>query len=193
MLSDPKGNPACQRLLKLNYELKKENQVLKEKVSKLSEKTTHTISQHEKTIIQDDYSPNFLSYETFSSDIIHSDRDQSEEKLESYLKKLPLPCQSIDEYGKLIYVNPAWLNTLGYSWREVIGQYFGHFLHPESLKSFENECFSTQDTHIFRNLQFYIRQKNGRYISASFGGYVEYHEDGSFLRANCYFQDITKF
>lgn len=49
----------------------------------------------------------------------------------------PLPYQSLDEQGRFLDVNAAWLQALGgYSREEVIGKSFSDFIHLDSMKDF---------------------------------------------------------
>lgn len=189
------NRPSYEDLLKLNHELKEENRKLKKRISKFTDNLITESKDYENTPSQQDYSPPWFLDETFKTVTTKQSTGQSKddkEKLESYLKKIPLPCQSLNEYGQIIDVNPAWLNTLGYSKSEVLNQPFAELLHPESKPVFEKKCFSFKNDHSVLNLHLSIRHKNGNYISTSFGGYVEFSQDGSFLRTYCFFQDMTK-
>ncbi len=190
--------PSYEDLLKLNHELKKENQKLKETISEFTNNAvlTNESEDHENASSLQDYSPPWFLDETFKTVTTKQSAGHSKdgkEKLKSYLIKIPLPSQSLNEHGQIIDVNPAWQDVLGYSENEVSGRYFTHFLHPESKPVFEKKCFSFKNDHSVLNLHLSIRHKNGYYISTSFGGYVEFSPEGSFLRTYCFFQDITNF
>ena len=43
----------------------------------------------------------------------------------------PLPYQSLDAHGRIIDVNRAWTDALGYTRDEVVGRTFADFLHPD--------------------------------------------------------------
>ena len=53
-------------------------------------------------------------------------------RCEIIYQKSPLAYQSLDENGCFIDVNPRWLEVLGYDRAEVLGKFFGDFLHPDS-------------------------------------------------------------
>ncbi len=199
MLPFPNPNkPSYEELLKLNHELKKENQKLKETISAFTENPvlTNESEEPENAGSRQNYSPPWFLAEAFKTVAIKESAGQSKdgkEKLKMYLEKIPLPCQSLNEHGQIIDVNPAWLNTLGHSKTDVIGRHFGLFLHPESKLLFEEKCFSFKSNHSVLNLYLSIRHKNGYYISTSFGGFVEFSPDGNFLRTYCFFQNMTNY
>jgi PAS domain S-box-containing protein len=53
----------------------------------------------------------------------------------------PVACQTLDENGRILEVNQAWINMAGYSRGEVVGKWFGDFLCPAYREPFE-VCFS---------------------------------------------------
>src|SRR3989339_286717 len=57
---------------------------------------------------------------------------ENEENYELLYQKSPLGYQSLDSDGKILDVNPAWLEILGYTLEEVIGKWFGDFLDLDS-------------------------------------------------------------
>lgn len=66
---------------------------------------------------------------------------ESEEKFKMLFNQAPLGYQSLDEEGCFLVVNQAWLDTLGYSYDEVIGKWFGDFLAP-AYRGCLQEAFS---------------------------------------------------
>ncbi len=116
--------------------------------------------------------------------------DESEKKYEALYRNAPLPYHSLDEDGFFIEINPAWLSTLGYKRNEVIGKYYGDFLHPDFKQHFKNK-FPEFKRKGNVNTTFKIRHKNGSYIDISLNGSIGYLSDGSFKQTNCVFQDIT--
>ena len=66
-----------------------------------------------------------------------TETDNSISKYRLYFERSPLPYQSLDPDGKILEVNPAWLELLGYSNDEVIGEPFLNFLAPLDQKIFK--------------------------------------------------------
>ena len=60
--------------------------------------------------------------------------EESEKRFKVLYENAPLSYQSLDTNIRLIDVNPAWLQTLGYKREEVIGRLFGDFMTQESAE-----------------------------------------------------------
>lgn len=119
-------------------------------------------------------------------------QQDSEEKYRALYNNAPLSYQSLDENGRFLDVNPAWLRTLGYSRDEVIGVWFGDFLHPDYKPHFEKNFPAFKKRGYVHNIQFRIRHKDGHYLYISFEGCAAYHPDGRFKQTYCVFMDITE-
>ena len=116
---------------------------------------------------------------------------ESEERFIHLFERAPLGYQSLDENGRFIEVNEAWLSTLGYSRNEVIGKWFGEFLAPAYVELFR-ENFG-----IFKNkkkihAEFKMIHKCGQYRLIAFEGSVGHKKDGSFDKIHSIIQDITE-
>ncbi len=119
-------------------------------------------------------------------------RKESEEKYLRLFNNAPLPYQSLNEDGCFIDVNPAWLRILGYEREEVIGKWFGDFLHPDFVQHFEANFPAFKKRGYVKDVQFRIRHKNGTYRHIEFEGCIGYLPDGSFRQTYCVFMDITE-
>lgn len=116
---------------------------------------------------------------------------ESEEKYRALYENTPLSYQSLDINAKFIDINPTWCRTLGYNRDEVIGKWFGDFLHPDYVEYFKINFPKFKKRGNVSNVQFNVRHKNGSYLYISFEGCVGYHPDGSFKQTYCTFKDIT--
>ena len=116
---------------------------------------------------------------------------QSEERFIHLFERAPLGYQSLDINGHLIEVNQAWTDTLGYSKNEVIGKWFGDFLHPDEVESFK-ERFSRFKKEGRVHSEMSIIHKNGDYRLIAFEGNIGYKDDGSFDKTHCIIRDITE-
>jgi PAS domain S-box-containing protein len=81
---------------------------------------------------------NIIEYQSVGCDITKYKRaeealQESEERFRRLYERVPLGYQSLDEEGRFINVNQAWLDLLGYSRDEVIGRWFGNFLAPHEI------------------------------------------------------------
>lgn len=121
---------------------------------------------------------------------------KNEEKIRDQLQFLfeqaPIPYQSLDEEGHILYVNSPWLDALGYGLEEVVGRWFGSFLAPSVQEVFEKSfpCFKSENE--VRGLELELVRKNGDHLFVSLNGRIERDDQGRFKQTHCVFQDITE-
>ena len=121
-----------------------------------------------------------------------ADTSENVQKFRALYENAPLPYQSLNEQGFVIDVNPAWLKTLGYESKEVIGAYFGDFLHEDWKTHFKKNFPEFKRKGYVHDVQFRMRHKKGHYIDVTFEGCIGYDTDGSFRQTYCVFKDITE-
>lgn len=117
---------------------------------------------------------------------------KSQEKYKALYENAPIPYQSLNEDGNFRDVNPAWLESLGYNRKEVIGKYYKDFLHPDWKPHFEKNFPEFKKRGYVSDVQFKIRHKKGHYLDITFEGCIGHHPDGSFKQTYCVFKDITE-
>ena len=115
------------------------------------------------------------------------------EKYRALYDNAPLPYQSLDQDGCFLDVNLAWLRTLGYEREQVIGKWFGDFLHPDCKPNFEKNFRAFKTRGYVHDMQFKIRDRGGHYLDIMFEGSIDYTPDGKFRQTYCVFQDITEW
>lgn len=103
----------------------------------------------------------------------------------------PVGYQSLDENGRLVLVNKAWLGIFGYTREQVIGRWFGDFLSPSFVDAFR-ERFP-----LFKSLgnihsEFEMLDKNGEPHFIAFEGRIGLTPAGKFKQTHCILQDISK-
>ena len=118
--------------------------------------------------------------------------EESEQKYKTLYDFAPIPYQSLSKDGIIIDINPAWLEVLGYQENEVIGKWYGDFLHPDVLPTFIKNFPKLKSCGKVGNVPFRIRRKDGTYIYISLDGHSAYNSDGSFKQTYCVFKDITE-
>ena len=116
----------------------------------------------------------------------------SEEKYKAMYVNAPLAFQSLDEDGTIVDVNHQWLRSLGYDKDEVLGYWFGDFLHPDNVVYFKESFPRFKKQGYINDVQFRMKKKSGDFIYASFEGCIGYTPDGKFRRTYCTFKDITQ-
>jgi|GEM_PF-4588300 PAS domain S-box-containing protein len=132
-------------------------------------------------------SPLFLSLKR-STELLK----ESEERFRLLFQDVPLAYQSLDEHGHIIDVNQAWLDTLGYSRNEIIGQWFGNLLTPKYAAHF-GECFSRfKSEGEIHNIEVEMIHQDSSRLVAVFDGKVGYDANGTFKQMHCMLSDITE-
>ncbi len=117
---------------------------------------------------------------------------ESKEKNYSFYNNAPLSFQSLDENGCFLDINPMWLRTLGYKRDEVIGKWYGDFLHPDYVEHFRINFPAFKKLGCISDVQFRLRRKDNTYIYVSFEGCIGYTPEGKFKQTYCVFKDITE-
>jgi len=116
---------------------------------------------------------------------------QSREHFRMLYERSPLGYQSLDDQGRLLDVNLAWLATLGYSREQVIGRWFGEFLSPEYVERFRTRFEEFKAAGETSGVQFEMVRKDGSRIVVEFDGRIGYDADGAFQQTHCTMRDIT--
>lgn len=116
---------------------------------------------------------------------------QSEEKYRALYGNAPLPYQSLDGKGCFLDVNPAWIETLGYAKKDILGRPFEDILHPDFQPNFKELFTMFKQRGQCKGVEFKLRRQDGSYIDASFTGRNGYDEEGRFLQTYCVFEDIS--
>jgi len=114
------------------------------------------------------------------------------EKYKAMYENTPLAFQSLDINGNIIDINPQWLKTLQYERSEVIGKWFGDFLHKDFVNHFRKNFPKFKKQGCITNVQFKMQKKNGQYIDVSFEGCIGYDDQNNFRQTYCTFKDITQ-
>jgi len=116
---------------------------------------------------------------------------ESEESFINMFEQAPLGYQSLDEEGRFLLVNEAWIETLGYSREEVIGKWFGDFLAEEYVQAFR-ERFPLFKAQGIIHSEFQMIHKNGERRFVAFEGRIGHTTEGLFKQTHCILQDITE-
>lgn len=116
----------------------------------------------------------------------------SENKTQSIYEQLPLGYQSLDQDGKFLDVNQAWLTTLGFGRNEVIGKWFGDFLVEDNRDLFKKRFLVFKAKGEVKGVEFEMVRKDGSHIFVSFDGKIGYDTKGKFKQTHCILSDISE-
>jgi PAS domain S-box-containing protein len=117
---------------------------------------------------------------------------ETEERFRSLYENAPLGYQSLDEDGHFLEVNQAWLDTLGYSRKEVIGKWFGDFLAPGYQEHFRINFPKFKAAGEIHGVEFEMLRKDGSQISVALDGHIGRDEQGRFKQTHCILHDVTE-
>jgi two-component system cell cycle sensor histidine kinase/response regulator CckA len=118
---------------------------------------------------------------------------ESEEKFKLMFDNAPISYQSLDKNGCILEVNKAWLDSLGYQRDEVIGEWFGEFLHHDQKEIFRKLFpVNIQSHEPIYGVEFTLKRKDGSYIIVEYTARIGRDAEGGFVRTHCIFLDITE-
>jgi PAS domain S-box-containing protein len=116
----------------------------------------------------------------------------SEARFRLLYERAPLGYQSLDENGRFLEVNQAWLDALGYTHEEVIGKSFGDFVHADWSEHFKENFPRFKAIGEVLGVEFEMVKKDGSTILVSFNGKIGLDEKGEFKQTHCILHDITR-
>ncbi len=122
---------------------------------------------------------------------IEAELRESEQRFRLLYEQLPVGYQSLDENGRFLEANSAWLEALGYARDEVIGRPFVEFLTSSQLPEFERN-FPHFKTRGCSNAEFEMRRKDGTTVTMNYVGRVSHDAAGRFARTHCICTDVTE-
>jgi len=117
---------------------------------------------------------------------------QENKYLRELYERSPLGYQSLDENGCLIETNKAWLDTLGYSRDEVIGQNFGNFLGEKWRAHYKENFPQLKAVGEILGFEFEMIKKDGSTLMVNLDGRVGKKTSGEFQQTYCIIKDITR-
>ena len=118
---------------------------------------------------------------------------ESEQRYRSLYNNTPVMLQSSDRNGRLVSVSNHWLESMGYSLREVIGRKSSEFCTEESREQLENKILPAfLATGVLNNVPIRLRKKNGETIDILVSATAERDADGSIARSLEVLTDVTE-
>ena len=117
---------------------------------------------------------------------------ENQERYHLLYDRAPLAYQSLDEQGRLLEVNQAWLDMLGYSREEVIGRSAADFLSKEWREHFKQNFPRFKSVGEVLGVEVELRTKEGIPILVSVNGKIGLDSEGNFQQTHCILYDITE-
>lgn len=117
----------------------------------------------------------------------------SEKRFRELYENAPLGYQTLDRSATILNVNQEWLNALGYTRDEVVGQHFGRFLTAESKRALSENFEKFRNDGSISDVEYELICKDGSHLIARFNGRIALDEKGDFKQTHCIFQDITEW
>jgi len=131
-----------------------------------------------------------------ASDLLSSDAREdlirSERRFRELFFNAPIAYQSLDVRGRIININQAWLDMLGYAREEVVGRPYVDFLPQNKRAQFPCSFRRMKQNGGMRGAELELQHKNGRRLLVSVDGNVVADAQGRFNRTYCMLTDITK-
>jgi hypothetical protein len=116
----------------------------------------------------------------------------SEERFRLLYERAPMPYQSLDADGRILDVNPAWLQMSGYGRDEVIGRPIADLLTAESVQLLQERFPRFVATGGVHDAEFQFRRKDGEAITVVVEGRIGYDLHGAFKQTHCMLYDVTE-
>lgn len=117
-------------------------------------------------------------------------------KSEAFYEKIyhnaPVNYQSLDGNACFLDVNTSWLQKLGYTRQEVIGQHFSAFLTDRSAELVKTRFAEFVKSGRISGFEFELVCKDGSILYVTFDGIIEYTEKGDFKQTHCIWSDISQ-
>ncbi len=117
---------------------------------------------------------------------------ESETRFRNLYENAPQAYQSLNDEGKLVAVNNAWLKILGYSKEEVLGQRMENFLSDHYKKLFKTRFPEFKKAGQMHEVEFEMVRKDGRKTQISVEGRVSYDKKGDVDQTHCLLSDISE-
>ena len=118
---------------------------------------------------------------------------ESESRFRSLFEYAPLAYQSLDIEGNILDVNQAWLNMVGCSREQALGQFFGDLMTESSLDLVQKTFGQfKQDGHVSSPVFEFVRRDTGVRHLITVEGQIARNSQGVFQHTHCILIDITE-
>jgi PAS domain S-box-containing protein len=116
---------------------------------------------------------------------------QSEQQYHHLLESTHDLIQSVSVDGHFLFVNQAWLKTLGYTHGQLRQLTIADIIHPRSLSHWRGVCSRVSAGKSAQHLQATFLAQDGRAVLIE-GNLIGRHVDGKLVALHGFFRDITE-
>ncbi len=116
----------------------------------------------------------------------------SEQRFRLLYEKSPAPYQSLDEKGRILEINLAWLKELGYDYQDIIQKPMSQFIAAEHQDLLQSRFSKFKASGILHKAEFNFVSKGRKIITYEIEGRIGYNLDGSFKQTHCVLHNITE-
>ena len=116
---------------------------------------------------------------------------QSQQQYHHLLESTHDLIQSVAPDGRFLFVNQAWLKTLGYTQAQLPSLRIADIIHPRSLSHWSGVCARVLAEEAGQYLQATLVAQDGRSILVE-GTLIGRHVDGNLVALHGFFRDITE-
>lgn len=117
---------------------------------------------------------------------------QENQFFRSLFDNAPFPYQSLDSEGRILAVNKAWQEELKYEKHEVLGRWFGDFVHSDQREIYRERFRQFEEEGYVQGTVWQLLRKDGSTLHVSLSGRIARDENSRFLRTQCIFFDLSK-
>jgi PAS domain S-box-containing protein len=116
---------------------------------------------------------------------------EREKRYRQLYENNPLGYQSLNEGGKILEINAAWLDLLGYDREEVLGRPFIDIVTPDYKRVVKENFPKLLKRGEIQVPELVLEKKDGGTVHVALFGRASVDEDMGMLRTHCLIQDIT--
>lgn len=116
----------------------------------------------------------------------------SEKRFRTLYENAPIAYQSLDQTGKILEVNKAWLEMLGYEYNEVINKSITEFLTEDSIRTLMEKFPKFLSSGEIYAAEFNLKRKDNSVVIVSVDGRLGYDITGKYKQTHCVLHNISE-